>query len=88
MPPSDRRRQSRRLASEDWHATLDVNLIAPFLLTQAFLPELEMAGGSVINIASIHARLTKPHFSAYATSKAALIGLTRLLRWNSGDGYA
>jgi NAD(P)-dependent dehydrogenase (short-subunit alcohol dehydrogenase family) len=67
------------LTSEDWHATLDVNLIAPFLLTQAFLQELERAGGSVINIASIHALLTKPRFSAYATSKSALIGLTRAL---------
>jgi NAD(P)-dependent dehydrogenase (short-subunit alcohol dehydrogenase family) len=33
----------------------------------------------VINIASIHALLTKPRFSAYATSKSALIGLTRAL---------
>ena len=63
----------------DWRLTLDVNLMAPFLLTQEFLPELEAAKGCVINIGSIHARLTKKHFVAYATSKAALSGMTRAL---------
>jgi NAD(P)-dependent dehydrogenase (short-subunit alcohol dehydrogenase family) len=33
----------------------------------------------VINIASIHAGLTKPGFSAYSTSKSGLVGLTRSL---------
>jgi NAD(P)-dependent dehydrogenase (short-subunit alcohol dehydrogenase family) len=58
---------------------MDVNLISPFLLTQGFLSELENASGSVVNIASIHAQLTKPRFSAYSTSKSALVGLTRAL---------
>ncbi|CAG4884362.1 putative Protein FixR [Georgfuchsia toluolica] len=68
-----------RLTVEDWSRTLNINLVAPFLLTQAFLPELEAANGSVINIGSIHAALTKPEFTAYATSKSALGGLTRSL---------
>lgn len=68
-----------RLTGEDWSRTLNVNLVAPFLLTQAFLPELEIAKGCVINIGSIHAVLTKPEFTAYATSKSALSGLTRSL---------
>jgi NAD(P)-dependent dehydrogenase (short-subunit alcohol dehydrogenase family) len=67
------------LTPEDWQETLNVNVVAPFMLTQAFLPALEAAKGCVINISSIHARLTKPHFAAYATSKAALSGLTRSL---------
>jgi NAD(P)-dependent dehydrogenase (short-subunit alcohol dehydrogenase family) len=33
----------------------------------------------VVNIASVHAQLTKPGFAAYATSKSALVGLTRSL---------
>ena len=68
-----------QLTADDWHTTLDVNLIAPFLLTQVLLSELQKANGSVINIASIHAQLTKPRFTAYATSKAALVGLTQSL---------
>ena len=70
---------SEALTSEDWHTTLDVNLLAPFLLTQFFLEDLTKTAGSVINIASIHAMLTKPKFVAYATSKAAVVGLTRSL---------
>lgn len=68
----------------DWHKTLDVNLLAPFVLTQALLPQLEAAAGCVINISSIHARLTKPNFVAYATSKAALSAMTRAMAVDLG----
>ena len=74
-----------KLTSDDWRTTMDVNLLAPFLLTQALLQELEKAKGSAINIASIHAQLTKPQFTAYATSKAALVGLTRSLSVELGS---
>jgi NAD(P)-dependent dehydrogenase (short-subunit alcohol dehydrogenase family) len=67
------------ISRQDWAISLNVNLIAPFLLTQALLGELESAGGCVINISSIHARLTKPNFLVYATTKAALSGMTRAL---------
>lgn len=70
---------AEHLTAEDWSRTFNVNLVAPFLLTQALLPELEAAKGCVINIGSIHAALTKPGFAAYATSKSALGGLTRSL---------
>jgi NAD(P)-dependent dehydrogenase (short-subunit alcohol dehydrogenase family) len=72
------------LSREDWRETLDVNLVAPFLWAQALLPELERAKGCVINISSIHARLTKRDFVAYATSKAALSGLTRAMAVDLG----
>lgn len=65
------------ITTEDWQQTLNVNLVAPFLLAQAFLNDLEKARGSVVNIASIHAQATKPEFICYATSKTALVGLTR-----------
>lgn len=67
------------LTRADWRQTLDVNLLAPFLWTQALLKQLEGVEGSVINISSIHARLTKQNFVAYATSKAALSGMTRAM---------
>ncbi len=62
---------------EDWQLTLATNLTAPFFLIQALAPDLERSRGSVVNIGSVHARATKPGFLSYATSKAALIGLTR-----------
>lgn len=65
------------LSRVDWSATLDVNVQAPFFLLQALLPNLEQGQGCVVNIGSIHASLTKPGFAAYATSKAALRGLTQ-----------
>jgi NAD(P)-dependent dehydrogenase (short-subunit alcohol dehydrogenase family) len=73
-----------RLTRQDWDRTLRVNLLAPFFWTQALLPELEANQGSVLNISSIHARLTKRNFVAYATSKAALSGMTRALAVDLG----
>jgi len=43
------------------------------------LPLLREAKGSVVNVASIHATVTKPEFTVYATSKSALVSLTRSL---------
>lgn len=67
------------LSRNDWQDTLNVNLLAPFFWAQALLPELESAQGCIINISSIHARLTKKNFVAYATSKTALSGMTRAM---------
>jgi len=68
----------------DWDETLQTNLIAPFLFSQLLLPEIERAKGSVINIASIHSVATKPGFVCYATSKAALVGMTRAMAVDLG----
>ena len=73
------------LTRQDWRTTLDVNLLAPFLLIQALLPELEAAKGCVVNIGSIHAHQTKRNFVAYAASKAALAGMTRALAIDLGS---
>ncbi len=62
-----------------WNESLAVNLTAPFLLIQSFYDELVQSRGTVINIASIHHQLTKQRFFAYATTKSALIGLTKSL---------
>jgi NAD(P)-dependent dehydrogenase (short-subunit alcohol dehydrogenase family) len=72
------------LSLKDWQRTLDINLLAPFMLTQGLLSNLEIAEGCVINISSIHARLTKVNFVAYATSKAALSGMTRAMAVDLG----
>ena len=72
------------LTVADWQRTLNVNLLAPFVLTQGLLQQLQLAKGCVINISSIHARLTKPNFVAYATSKAALSGMTRAMAVDVG----
>jgi NAD(P)-dependent dehydrogenase (short-subunit alcohol dehydrogenase family) len=68
-----------KLTAADWTRVSGVNVMAPFLLVQGLLKELEAASGAVVNIGSIHATQTKAGFAAYATSKAALTGLTRTL---------
>lgn len=73
------------LSRQDWQTTLNVNLVAPFVWVQALLPELEQHHGSVVNISSIHAKLTKKNFVAYATSKAALSGMTRAMAVDVGS---
>lgn len=60
----------------DWQRLLAVNLIAPALLTGHALRTMA-AGGTIVNIASVHARRTTPLVAAYAASKAALVSLTR-----------
>lgn len=59
--------------------SLAVNVTAPYALSHLLYDELVAARGVVLNIGSVHAELTKPGFTAYSVSKAALAGLTRAL---------
>jgi len=68
-----------QLTSTDWESTINTNLMAPFWLIRLFHHHLKAARGSVVNIASIHANLTKKNFAAYATSKGALVTMTKAL---------
>jgi NAD(P)-dependent dehydrogenase (short-subunit alcohol dehydrogenase family) len=72
------------IADEDFDRTFRVNVFAPFVITRLLLPMLQRAKGSVINIGSIHATATKPGFVSYATSKAAMRGLTSALAVDLG----
>jgi NAD(P)-dependent dehydrogenase (short-subunit alcohol dehydrogenase family) len=66
------------LSDAEWDRTLAVNLTAIFRVCRATLPHLRAAGGgSVVNIASVHALATVPGVPAYAASKAAVLGLSR-----------
>ena len=64
----------------DWDELLDVNLSAPFRLIRAVLPTmLAQQSGSIVNIASDWALKGARGAVAYATSKAALVQLTRCI---------
>ena len=69
----------KEITLNDWNTTLNVNLTAPMLFSQFFCDKLSEANGSIINIASIHYNLTKRRFVSYATSKSAIVGLTKSL---------
>lgn len=74
-----------RLAIREWQKTLNVNLLAPVVLSQLVFESLVATRGSIINIGSIHSSLTKPEFTAYATSKSAILGFTKALAVEAGD---
>ena len=57
---------------------MDVNVVGPLLLTQQLLPQLTASGGSVVNIASMAAKVPTPGTGAYSPSKAAVVSLTKL----------
>ncbi len=67
------------LSTDDFLNSHIVNSIAPFSMVKCFEDQLNKSNGSIVNIGSIHSKLTKPGFCAYSTSKASLSGLTRAL---------
>ncbi|MDI5964158.1 SDR family oxidoreductase [Streptomyces sp. SL13] len=59
--------------------TLDLNLVAPFQLSQAVFPHMVAAGrGSIVHVSSISGQVGFPGYpqAAYAASKQGLSGLT------------
>jgi NAD(P)-dependent dehydrogenase (short-subunit alcohol dehydrogenase family) len=69
-------------AESDFREVLEVNLTAPFLLTQAVARVMvDLGGGAVVNVASILGLVGSGRIpeASYAASKAGLVGLTREL---------
>ena len=64
----------------DWLKVINVNLNAVFYCNRAVVPVMKKGGyGRIINIASIAGKEGNPNASAYSTSKAGVIGLTKSL---------
>lgn len=63
---------------EDWQKVFRVNFFSPIMLARGLLQELKATQGAVVNVTSIAGGRVHPFAgAAYATSKAALAGLTR-----------
>jgi NAD(P)-dependent dehydrogenase (short-subunit alcohol dehydrogenase family) len=60
--------------------TLEVNLIGQVAVTQAFIPLVRKAKGTIVFIASIGGRVASPFMSPYNTSKFAIEALGESLR--------
>ncbi|MFL5561704.1 MAG: SDR family oxidoreductase [Gemmatimonadaceae bacterium] len=68
-------------SAADLRATLDINLVAPFLLARALLPGMRAAGrGHIITIGSIADRSTFPENGAYAASKFGARAMHQVMR--------
>lgn len=70
------------LTSEDWDRVFGVNVRGTFQVTRAAAPLLRRSQGSVVNTASIVGLRPGPQPLPYATSKAAVVSLTKLLALN------
>lgn len=65
-------------SAEDWDSILNINVKGAFLCAKHAIPSMQKKGGGiVINISSAQAFMVQEKVAAYATSKSALLGLTR-----------
>ncbi len=63
---------------DDWQTVFRVNFFAPILLARGLVDELRQVPGAIVNVTSIAGSRVHPFAgTAYATSKAALVSLTR-----------
>ncbi len=62
----------------DWRRVVEVNLIAPYLVSAAVVPGMMARGyGRIVNVASVAGKEGNPNASHYSASKAGLIALTK-----------
>src|SRR5207302_10814913 len=70
----------REITDRDWDAVIDVNLKAPFLCAREVMPGMcQREWGRIINLGSIMSVVALAGRAPYASAKAGLLGLTRVL---------
>ena len=74
------RGQVDQLSEADWDSVIDTNLKGPFLCARAIGPRMVKRGwGRVINMGSTLSVIALPGRAPYASSKAGVLNLTRVL---------
>ena len=72
---------AHKTSVDDFRATLEINLMAPFALVRAFLPAMrKRARGHVVTIGSVADRTIYPGNAAYSASKYGLRAMHEVLR--------
>jgi NAD(P)-dependent dehydrogenase (short-subunit alcohol dehydrogenase family) len=66
-----------RLPEDEWDRGMAVMLKSAYLFGKHVIPHMLNRGGSIVNIASVHALATVPRYPVYAAAKAGLLHLTR-----------
>jgi gluconate 5-dehydrogenase len=68
------------VTSEGWDVTMNLNLAAPFFLSQAFAPAMKKRGwGRIVNFASLQTTRAFPGGVSYGASKAGIAQMTRAM---------
>lgn len=78
-------KEFEKINLNDVEESLNVNFKAPFFLIKTLLNQLIKSKSKVINIGTIHNRLTLPNFFCYASSKMAMSSITKSLSVELGD---
>ena len=66
------------MSTEDFRQVVDIDLTAPFIVSNAVIPGMIQTGhGKIINICSMRSELGRETVSAYASAKGGLKMLTR-----------
>jgi NAD(P)-dependent dehydrogenase (short-subunit alcohol dehydrogenase family) len=74
------------VSEAEWARILDVNVTAPFLLSQHVIPGMvERGGGVIVNTASVAGMRGGRGGAAYTASKWALVGLTENIAATFGE---
>ena len=63
------------ISVEDWRRHFDVNVHAMFYIVKAAVPHMK-PGGSIVNTASMNAKMPMPRQLAYSSTKAAITNMT------------
>lgn len=73
-----------RLEHSDWQQMIDVNLLGPISVLEAFVPAMIGAGrgGHVVNVSSAAGLFGLPWHAAYSASKFGLRGVSEVLRFD------
>ncbi len=70
---------------EVWDRTMNINLKGHWLMSKYAIPEmLKRGGGAIVNVSSVQGLASQANVVAYATSKHAMIGLTRAMAVDLG----
>src|SRR5450759_2407255 len=65
---------------EDFRRVIDINLVGVFLGMRAIAPAMSaQRAGSIVNVSSVAGLMGSPYLSAYASSKWAVRGITKVL---------
>ena len=80
------RRQFYDIPFDEWNKVLHVNVTGSYLCASAAAPAMRKAGqGRIINISSGTVPQGAPGSMHYVTSKAAVVGMTRVMARELGD---
>ena len=84
----DRPGVTAKIDTHDFNEVMAIHVLVPFTLTKLLLPDMRAAKwGRIINISSIYGLLGAKGEAAYATAKAAVVGLTKTTAREGGpDG--